>query len=254
MVEAPRPLSRLLCASARGARQSVRPWLASLGLMAAVAPVWADVITEARYADPTDRYAHGVLGDAIEWGTLELVMQGGDVRRFVLPRDHVFEDIAPRLADLDGDGAPEVMVVEADMSKGAAFAVYGAQGKITETPHIGTRNRWLAPLGAADLDGDGVVEIAYVDRPHLAKTLRIWRYRDGALQHVADLRGVTNHRIGETDIAGGIRTCGPGPEMVLATANWSDLAAITWDGRQFVFDDLGTDTTRPAFARAMACD
>jgi hypothetical protein len=46
---------------------------------------------------------------------------------------------------------------------------------LAATPHIGSANRWLAPIGAADLDGDGRVEIAYVDRPHLARTLRIWR-------------------------------------------------------------------------------
>ncbi|WP_315898804.1 VCBS repeat-containing protein [Tateyamaria omphalii] len=253
MAVAPRLLSRLLCASARGALQPARLWLMSLGVMTAVAPVWADVIAEARYADPTDRYAHGVLGDAIEWGTLELVMQDGEVRRFVLPRDHVFEDIAPRLADLDGDGAPEVMVVEADISAGAAFAIYGAEGKITETPHIGTRNRWLAPVGAADLDGDGVIEIAYVDRPHLAKTLRIWRYQHSTLTHAVDLRGVTNHRIGETDIAGGIRECGNGPQLVLASEDWSDLVAFAWDGEAFIFEYLGDDTRRPAFARALAC-
>ena len=38
----------------------------------------------------------------------------------------------------------------------------------------------LAPLGAADLDGDGKIELAYIDRPHLAKILRIWRFDDGA--------------------------------------------------------------------------
>ncbi|WP_299211854.1 VCBS repeat-containing protein [uncultured Tateyamaria sp.] len=252
-IRARRLLLRLLRPPARGALQPLRVLLAALALVAPSAPALADVIVAARYTDPTDRYAHGILGDAIEWGALELEMQDGEQRRFVLPGDHVFEDVAPRLADLDGDGAPEVLVVEADVTAGAAFAIYGAQGKITETPHIGTRNRWLAPLGAADLDGDGVTEIAYIDRPHLAKTLRIWRFEDGMLTAAADLRGLTNHRIGEVDIAGGIRTCAGVPEMILATANWSDLVAIRWDGSQFQRMYLGTDTTRPAFARAMGC-
>ncbi|WP_299045332.1 VCBS repeat-containing protein [uncultured Tateyamaria sp.] len=252
--EAPRLLSRFLRRPARGALQKVRPWLMSLALVVLAGPVSADVIAAARYTEPTDRYAHGILGDAIEWGALELEMTDGAIRRFVLPRDHVFEDVAPRLADLDGDGAPEVLVVETDVMAGGAFAIYGAQGKITETPHIGTRNRWLAPLGAADLDQDGVVEIAYIDRPHLAKTLRIWRYKDGTLTDVAAMPGLTNHRIGEVDIAGGIRTCNGVPEMILATANWSDLVALRWDGTTFQRATLGGDTTRPAFARAMACN
>ncbi|WP_299656781.1 VCBS repeat-containing protein [uncultured Tateyamaria sp.] len=253
MAKAPRPLLRALPRSARGVLQALRLWLAVPALLATAAPALADVIASARYADPTDRYAHGILGDAIEWGTLELIMQDGAIRRFVLPRDHVFEDVAPRLADLDGDGTPEVLVVETDTQAGGAFAVYGPDGKITETPHIGARNRWLAPLGAADLDGDGKVEIAYIDRPHLAKTLRLWRYDAGTLTPVADLPGLTNHRIGEVDIAGGIRTCTGRPEMILATANWSGLVAVHWDGAHFERAAIGPDTTRPAFARAMAC-
>ncbi|MEM8654872.1 MAG: VCBS repeat-containing protein [Pseudomonadota bacterium] len=250
---APRLLSRAWLRAARGARHLLRSGLAVLALVALAPPLWADVIAAARYTDPTDRYAHGILGDAIEWGALALEMRDGSVRRFVLPQDHVFEDVAPRLADLDGDGTPEVLVVETDMRAGGALAVYGAGGKITETPHIGTRNRWLAPLGAADLDGDGAIEVAYVDRPHLAKTLRIWRYEDGTLTEVADVAGVTNHRIGEVDIAGGIRTCNGTPEMILATANWSDLVVLRWDGTQFERAYLGTDATRAAFARAMSC-
>jgi len=59
-------------------------------------------------------------------------------------------------------------------------------------------------VGAADLDGDGFVEVAFIDRPHLAKVLRVWRYVDGDFAEVAVMDGVTNHRIGEPDIAGGI--------------------------------------------------
>jgi hypothetical protein len=46
---------------------------------------------------------------------------------------------------------------------------------LASTPWIGQRFRWLAPVAAADLDGDGAMELAYVDRPHLARTLRVWR-------------------------------------------------------------------------------
>ncbi|WP_415920057.1 FG-GAP repeat domain-containing protein [Tateyamaria sp. SN6-1] len=249
MAGAPRLLWHLWHGSARGAVQAACLWLAWSGSAAAA----GGVIASAQYTEPTTRYAHAVLGDAIEWGALELTLDSGETVTFTLPQDHVFEDVAPRLHDVDGDGAPEVVVVEADVTAGAALAIYGAGGKITETPHIGTRNRWLAPLGAADLDGDGAVELAYIDRPHLAKTLRIWRYADGALTEVAALPGLTNHRIGEADIAGGIRTCGAEPEMLLATANWSELVVVTWGATGFTWRPLGRDTSRAAFADAMAC-
>ncbi|WP_415403593.1 FG-GAP repeat domain-containing protein [Tateyamaria sp. SN3-11] len=244
---APRLLSCMLHCRARGAL------LAVCVVVMGAAPAVGDTIVSARFTDPTDRYAHGILGDAIEWGALELTLRDGSVRTFTLPQDHVFEDVAPRLADLDGDGAPEVIVVESDMRLGGALAVYGPTGKITETPHIGRTNRWLAPIGAADLDGDGNIEIAYVDRPHLAKVLRVWRYQNAELVDVAAFEGVTNHRIGEVDIAGGIRTCNGTPEMIVATANWSHLLAVKWDGGGFIWSYLGEDTTRPMFARALEC-
>ena len=213
----------------------------------------AETIVSAEYAAPTDRYGHGILGDAIEWGELQITTDAG-VRRFVLPQDRVFEDVAPRLADMDGDGAPEVVVVETLASEGAQLAIYDATGKIAATPHIGRTNRWLAPIGIADLDGDGFVEIAYIDRPHLAKTLRVWRFIDGALETVADLPGLTNHRIGERDIGGGIRNCGQGPEMITANADWNKVMATTLRDGQLQTRDVGSHVDRRSFAKALACE
>ena len=224
-------------------------------LMALLAtPALAEPIVAARYADPTDRYAHGILGDAIEWGALEILTDNSDgITRIELPRDHVFEDVAPRLIDVTGDGDPEVIVVETDVRLGGALAIYGTAGKIAETPHIGRSNRWLAPIGAADLDGDGHIEIAYVDRPHLAKTVRVWRFRDNALIPLADLPGFTNHKIGEPGIAGGIRTCAATPEMIVATADWRHVAALRFDGQKFSMRHLQQHRGRDSFARAMKC-
>ncbi len=212
----------------------------------------AETIVSAQYTDPTDRYAHGILGDAIEWGALVITTSTG-TRRFTLPQDRVFEDVAPRLVDLDNDGTPEVIVIETLASEGAQLAIYDATGKIASTPHIGRTNRWLAPIGAADLDADGAIEIAYIDRPHLAKTLRVWRYEGGALTHVADLEGLTNHRIGEADIGGGVRDCGNGPEMITASGDWRNVMATTLVDGQLSTRVLGDHIDRGSFATALAC-
>lgn len=212
----------------------------------------SETILSAEYAAPTDRYAHGVLGDAIEWGALEITTDRG-TRNFTLPQERVFEDLAPRLVDVDLDGSPEVIVVETLASLGAQLAVYDETGKIASTPHIGQANRWLAPIGAADLDGDGLIEIAYIDRPHLAKTLRVWRFINGALEPVADLSGLTNHRIGESDIGGGIRDCGTGPEMITANADWTKVMATVLSEGQLVTREIGDHFDRGSFATALAC-
>ncbi len=241
----------------RARRLPSRPWRARramlvLGLLLA-GPVTAQEITAAGYDDPTTRYAHGVLGDTIEHGSLVLTLRSGERLRFTLPHSSVFEDTAPRLADLDQDGTAEVITVESDQTRGARIAIYDHTGRIATTPYIGTRNRWLAPLGAADLDGDGQIEIAYIDRPHLAKTLRIWRFERNRLTPVADLPGLTNHRIGERDIAGGIRTCTGQPEMILATADWTRLVSVSFVEGTFKSQDIGPHWDRSSFAVAMTC-
>jgi hypothetical protein len=92
-------------------------WLALCG------PVAAQDITRAELAEPTARYDHAVLGDALEWGVLHLWLEGGERRTIRLPETRVFEDIEARLADLDGDGTREVVVVEADLARGAGAEV-----------------------------------------------------------------------------------------------------------------------------------
>jgi len=192
----------------------------------------------------------------VEHGALTVTLSDGSRQTARLDPARVFEDTAPRRVDLDGDGAAEVITVEAHQRRGARLAIWGlVEGRlapIAATPFIGTRFRWLAPLGAADLDGDGRIEIAYVDRPHLARVLRVWRVtRDGAgwrLEEVASAEGHTNH-----DIAGGIRDCGAGPEMITARADWTRLLATRLEGGQLVSVDIGPHRGRESFAAAMAC-
>jgi hypothetical protein len=195
---------------------------ALLGLMPLAAT--AEIVS-ASYAEPTQRYQHGVFGETEEWGDLAFGLSDGQKMILRLPETRVFEDIFPRLADVDGDGAPEMIVVETDLSLGARLAIYDEMGFVAATPFIGQTHRWLAPIGVADLDGDGLVELAYIDRPHLARLLRVWRFQDGTLVEVAQAEGLTNHRLGDPAISGGLRDCGAGPEMITANARWSRLVA-----------------------------
>ncbi|MGR3712331.1 MAG: FG-GAP repeat domain-containing protein [Shimia sp.] len=235
----------------RGLMRRARPMLC-LWLMISAAPVVAEIVG-ARYTAPTTRYAHGVLGDAIEYGVLELRMRGGKTVTITLPESRVFEDIAPRVVDVTGDGAPEAVVVESSQRGGARLAIYTEAGLLAATPHIGQTNRWLAPVGVADLDGDGFVELAYIDRPHLAKTLRVWRFKDGALREVAKRKGLTNHRIGEDFISGGIRTCEDGPEMITVDAAWQKVMATTFDGTRLEVQALGPFSGQASLRAALEC-
>ncbi len=209
---------------------------AVLALPATATP--PDQITEAKFSEPTTRYAHSVLGDNVEWGALELTIDkclGCDspvveTRLIRLPQTRVFEDLAPRIFR-DDDGTTLVAVVESDAKLGARLSIYDQNGLYVATPFIGRANRWLAPIGAADFDGDGWIDLAYIDRPHLAKTLRVWRldrHKDAPrLSEIASKPGLTNHRIGDDFITSGIRDCGQGPEIITVDAAWQTIMATT---------------------------
>lgn len=68
-------------------------------------------IGRAWLSEPTGRYGHGVLGDAVEAGALVLEDAAGATHRHVLGAASVFEDRRVRLHDLDGDGRDEAIVV-----------------------------------------------------------------------------------------------------------------------------------------------
>lgn len=229
--------------------------MAGLPQTASAAQIWEiEPLIAAEYTEPTGRYPHGALGDTIEFGALKLTyLPMGTSFTIRLPHNSVFEDVAPRMVDVDGDGRREAIVVESHKDKGARLAIYNGGGLIAATDYIGRRFRWLAPIGAADLDGDGHIEIAYIDRPHLAKTLRVVRFKDGRLTEIAMLEGVTNHRIGERDIGGGIRTCAGNPEMVVVRADWRRVMVVKFENGRLMAEEAGVHKGRASLNRALKC-
>lgn len=190
-------------------------------------------IARAWLSGATGRYAHGVLGDAVEAETLNVRPREGDVVSFALGEDSVFEDLEPRLVDVDADGEDEILVVRAYLERGAAPMIFELEsGALTpwfEAPALGTPFRWLNPVAVEDLDGDGARELAYVERPHLDGTLRVWTYRDGTLTPQASLAGFSNHGIGSTAL--GLSAVIPwegGVAMLIPASGRRELRVVTY--------------------------
>ena len=222
--------------------------LAALALLAGGAATAEPAL---RYSGETTRYGHLVLGKSFNWTTLHVGQE-----ELTLSPPLVFEDTAPRLFDMSWDGAPDASTVVAHDRRGAALRVYDLSGELgphATTPFIGRSHRWLAPVGGADFDGDGRPDYAYVETPHIGGILRIWTLRDGTLVQIASRFGLSNHRIGEDFISGGVRDCGAGPEIVTADARWREILVSRLEDGEIRFDPLGLPADPEGFARAMAC-
>jgi hypothetical protein len=215
--------------------------------------------TAASYAEPTDRYDHNIMGRIQGWGRLEVdiapcsTCNSGMVRVSLdQPQSRVFEDFAPRLWDITGDGRPEIVTVESDLSKGARLAVWqvtedagGASlRRLATTGYLGTKHRWLAPIGAADFDRDGTIEIAYVEKPHLDRVLRLVRLEGNRLADVAALAGVTNHAIGQEQVESLVRTCGGVREIIALSGDGQFVLAVTWGSQGLTARQIGHANNR----------
>jgi hypothetical protein len=200
-------------------------------------------------SEPTQDYRHGVLGDAIEAKSLTIaerqpVPLSGEakpvptkVTAVAAGPDAVFEDLEPRLADLDRDGTPEIIVVRSYFERGSALAVVGkkdgAWAVIAETPPVGQPHRWLNPAAIADFDGDGNIDIALVKTPHLQGILQVWSWKAGKLALAHEAAGYSNHALGSTalDNAAAADVNGDGtPELVIPTLDRTALAILSLKG------------------------
>lgn len=237
--------------------------LSAAAIALALAPLAAEAkeIAGARYVEPTKAYGHGALKNG-EYAGIRIDYDDGsqNTLRF---EGAVYEDTAPRLADLDGDSSPEVIAVLSGFNVGAMVQVIDFDGTwarpVGNTAPIGTRHRWLAIAGLADFDGDGRLDVAYVDRPHLAKVLRVVTLdlSGGSLETrpLGVVKGVSNHLLGTPDIEGGVRDCpGDAPVIVTASADWQKAVETTWTGAGFTAQDVGPYDGPESLAARLTCN
>ena len=116
------------------------------------------------------------------------------------PVGTVFEDLSPRLWDLDGDGDAEAWVIRSGPGEGGRLEAYSVQqGKLAlrfATDPIGLGNRWLNPVGVADFTG----EVALVRTPHIGGILIVYRPAGTYLERIGAVPGFSNHAIGSRQL------------------------------------------------------
>lgn len=164
-------------------------------------------IAAAWFSGAVDRYRHFTLGAPHEPETLVVSTSERRVYKLTLGKDAVFEDRTPRLADLDGDGRDEIVVVKSYLKRGAAVAVVSlknletgpqivAESAPPEIPFL-----WVNPAGIADFAGRGRPQIAVVRQPHRLGELDLLEIRGEKLVPILTVSGVSNHVGGSTHLA-----------------------------------------------------
>jgi len=190
-----------------------RTFLASLAapcsLLAGEVPAAPPVIERAWFG-PADRsHGHDALGIGRYPGRLYAIVRDSGRQHEVhldLPVDAAFEDGLIRLADLDADGSPQIVLVAASRSAGAAVTVVGVERRDgapvllerARGPSVGP-GRWLNPVGMGDFHGDGRQDVVAVTTPHIGGVLTLYRYQRPHLVPVAFERDVSNHVYGEVE-------------------------------------------------------
>ncbi|MEO0494113.1 MAG: hypothetical protein AAF081_11915 [Actinomycetota bacterium] len=193
-------------------------------------------------ADPTERYRHRVLGDAVEAAAIEIYAadDGAIERRIELPSD-VVEGLSPMLGDADGDGENEILVTQSNADEGARLVLYELDGTVAaESQPIGRGNRWRNQMAIAPVGPDGEMEIVDVRTPHLGRVLQWFRVEGDDLVRVAFLDGFTSHVIGsrnlelaivaDADADGRLEVIAPVPDLTALA-----VVARTDDGAEVEF-------------------
>jgi hypothetical protein len=198
-------------------------------------------------AGPDDRrYAHAVLGDAIEATRVLWLERHGlqALRSLTLPAPHVIEDIEPRPVQVQGQSpdarsAPGLLTVRAGPEGGQLALVTAdpAQPRGLRLAALGDTvggfHRWLAPTTQGR-------HLLAVHTPHIGGALHVYWLEGERLSRRRLMVDVSTHAIGsrETDLAAWVRDRlvlpsqdGRRLRVLDPAANWSELFTVALPGR-----------------------
>ncbi len=192
----------------------------------------------------TDRYRHGALGDDLEASKLVIERRvisdpmddtGQPLQRServtITLTNTVAEGLAPLLADIDGDGADEIVITESNAEVGAQLVVYEADGSVlARSEAIGRGNRWRHQIGAGSTGPNGEFELVDVQTPHIGGIVQFHRLDGHQLVTSSRLDEFRSHRLGSTNLDMAVLLDGDGDgrtDVVVPRQNLSSLVVIS---------------------------
>ena len=134
-------------------------------------------ILRAWLAEPTQRFDASAIGASV---AATLVVEDHTTRdyRFEAGLDEGFEDLRPRIADIEGQGIDTIFTVKSSREQGASLIALRLEAEgllriVAATPPVGHPFGWLNPAGVADFTGEGRKAVAIVRTPGAEGQLQI---------------------------------------------------------------------------------
>lgn len=184
-------------------------------------------------SNPTNDYAHGVLGDALEARSITLIDPSSNpvsTKEIQIDPGDVIEGIAPLWVDLDGDGAREIIVTQSNIHVGARMVVYNEEGDlIAQSDPIGQGFRWMHLIATAQIVNDDSLDLVVVRTPHIGGVLEIYELNEGRLEIVTSIKGYSSHQIGSRNLDAAFVTDVNGdgiPDIVLPDQSQQNLSTL----------------------------
>jgi hypothetical protein len=173
----------------------------------------------------SDRYQHGVLGDAIEATSIVILERHSleVIHRYDLPAPYVFEDITARPVKIGA--RDQLALVRSSQNGGAALALLGLNAgklELNAGPDFGQSNRWLNPLV-------GFGEVYGIHTPHIGGILNRYTPAKGSLSASRQLKGLSSHSINSRNLESAL-VIAPG-QLIVPNQSHNALQHISCSGR-----------------------
>ena len=188
-------------------------------------------------SDPTTRYQHAVLGDAVEADSMTVLRPVGEDgfeagSRIAPASGGVFELVAPLWFGMQGVDGDLLAVTESTQDLATRVSVYGPDGTLVAAgPFIGEPMKWRHLMAAGPFGPNGEIELVATLTPHLGGIVEFYGldFEAGTLEITATMPGYASHRIYtrnmDTARAGDLDGDGRW-ELLIPNQDYTELGAI----------------------------
>jgi hypothetical protein len=187
--------------------------------------------------EPTTRYDHGIAGDEFEASAIALVETAPEFRviqTIPIEAPDVIEGVSAIWADIDNDGAQDIIVTLSNSQSGSRIVAYREDGTLlAESDPIGLGFRWRHQIAVAVFAPDQPPMLVDVRTPHIGGIVEFLQFKDGKLEVVYETRSFGTHTIRtrnlDSALAGDFNNDGI-IELLAPDQGHSNLGIISLDG------------------------